>query len=72
MPEQILGKRFDLTKYLAGQPLRIMSKIRDSENYLWNFELWHERQTESWKETKPDIKVVTHPKKKLEFTGKET
>mmetsp|Transcript_24583 Transcript_24583/g.38749 ORF Transcript_24583/g.38749 Transcript_24583/m.38749 type:complete len:358 (-) Transcript_24583:191-1264(-) len=68
----ILGKRFDLTKYLAGQPLRIMSKIRDSENYLWNFELWHERQTESWKETKPDIKVVTHPKKKLEFTGKET
>jgi len=54
----ILGKRFDLTSYLAGQPLRIMAKVRGSTQYLWNFELWHERQTESWDRTKSD-KVVT-------------
>eukprot|EP00465_Bigelowiella_longifila_P009332 CAMPEP_0185260802 /NCGR_PEP_ID=MMETSP1359-20130426/9345_1 /TAXON_ID=552665 /ORGANISM="Bigelowiella longifila, Strain CCMP242" /LENGTH=183 /DNA_ID=CAMNT_0027847219 /DNA_START=208 /DNA_END=759 /DNA_ORIENTATION=+ len=54
----ILGKKFDLTAYLAGQPLRIMAKVRGSTQYLWNFEVWHERQTESWDRTKSD-KVVT-------------
>eukprot|EP00472_Partenskyella_glossopodia_P009823 CAMPEP_0197528650 /NCGR_PEP_ID=MMETSP1318-20131121/25909_1 /TAXON_ID=552666 /ORGANISM="Partenskyella glossopodia, Strain RCC365" /LENGTH=329 /DNA_ID=CAMNT_0043083839 /DNA_START=186 /DNA_END=1175 /DNA_ORIENTATION=- len=55
----IMGRKFDLTRYLAGQPLRIMSKVRGEENlYLWNFELWHERQTESWEETDGDIHKV--------------
>lgn len=55
----VLGSRFDLTKYLAGQPLRILAKSREANEYLWNFELWHERQTESWGKTNSDKVVLT-------------
>mmetsp|Transcript_11758 Transcript_11758/g.13536 ORF Transcript_11758/g.13536 Transcript_11758/m.13536 type:complete len:354 (-) Transcript_11758:846-1907(-) len=54
MTLSVLKKKFDLTKYLNGQPLRILSRIvePDDENpgkYLWNFELWHEKQTADMK-----------------------
>eukprot|EP00471_Norrisiella_sphaerica_P000336 CAMPEP_0184486460 /NCGR_PEP_ID=MMETSP0113_2-20130426/7954_1 /TAXON_ID=91329 /ORGANISM="Norrisiella sphaerica, Strain BC52" /LENGTH=361 /DNA_ID=CAMNT_0026868355 /DNA_START=59 /DNA_END=1144 /DNA_ORIENTATION=- len=58
----ILGKKFDLTQYLAGQPLRIMAKSRETGEYLWNFELWHERQTETWEKVKHVERVVTSPR----------
>mmetsp|Transcript_40128 Transcript_40128/g.78107 ORF Transcript_40128/g.78107 Transcript_40128/m.78107 type:complete len:373 (+) Transcript_40128:105-1223(+) len=54
----ILGSKYDITKYLAGQPLRILSKIKGTEEYLWNFELWHERQTEAWDESKNNKVVI--------------
>ncbi|CAK9091110.1 Uncharacterized protein SCF082_LOCUS42929 [Durusdinium trenchii] len=42
-----LGQRFDIQKYLKGQPLRILSRVSregdPSDMYLWNFELWHEK-----------------------------
>ena len=42
----VLGMRFDLSRYLDGQPLQIMGKIGSaphSTDYLFNVEMWHER-----------------------------
>jgi len=41
----LLGMRFGLSSYLAGQPLQIMGKLGSTphtSNYLFNIELWHE------------------------------
>lgn len=38
-----LAHRFDLTKYLAGQPLQLMMRDRQSTNYLYCLHMWHER-----------------------------
>eukprot|EP00511_Aplanochytrium_stocchinoi_P000355 CAMPEP_0204822642 /NCGR_PEP_ID=MMETSP1346-20131115/839_1 /ASSEMBLY_ACC=CAM_ASM_000771 /TAXON_ID=215587 /ORGANISM="Aplanochytrium stocchinoi, Strain GSBS06" /LENGTH=312 /DNA_ID=CAMNT_0051948979 /DNA_START=436 /DNA_END=1374 /DNA_ORIENTATION=- len=50
----VLKKRFELAKYLNGQPLRFLSRvIEPGDNnlgkYLWNFEVWHEKQTAAMK-----------------------
>ena len=42
-------RRFDLDKYLNGQPVRVLSRVMTDTAkggpYLWNFELWHDKQT---------------------------
>ena len=45
---KVLGSNYDIQPYLKGQPIRILSRILQSEDnltsqYLWNFELWHEK-----------------------------
>lgn len=35
-------RKFDLAGHLDGQPLQFMMKHRSSEQYLFNFEAWHE------------------------------
>ena len=46
---QLLGKKFDMTAYLQGQPVRVLARTLDpvgaSNCYAWNFEVWHEKQT---------------------------
>ena len=37
---------FDLVRHLNGQPIHFMAKTAAGE-YLWNFELWHERLLEA-------------------------
>lgn len=35
--------RFDLTRYLDGQPLQFMMRTRGSGASIYAFELWHEQ-----------------------------
>lgn len=35
--------RFDLTRYLDGQPLQFMMRTRDSGATIFAFEIWHEQ-----------------------------
>lgn len=32
-----------LAPYLDGQPIQLMAKLVDTDDYLWNFELWHQQ-----------------------------
>jgi len=34
---------FDVCSVIGRQPVRIMARLWDTEEYLWSFELWHER-----------------------------
>lgn len=34
---------FDVCSVIGRQPVRIMARLWDSEEYLWSFELWHQR-----------------------------
>ena len=34
--------RFDLTRYLDGQPLQFMMRMRSSGASIFAFEIWHE------------------------------
>jgi len=41
----VIGMRFGLARFLAGQPLQIMGKVGNvphSTDYIFNVELWHE------------------------------
>mmetsp|Transcript_36446 Transcript_36446/g.93112 ORF Transcript_36446/g.93112 Transcript_36446/m.93112 type:complete len:94 (-) Transcript_36446:19-300(-) len=43
----LLGKKFNLERYLLGQPVRVLARAGNSAEYAWNFEMWHEKQTRS-------------------------
>lgn len=52
----ILGQAFDVSKYLDGQPMRIMARHKTPtdtgyhhDNYIWNFEIWHRKLTDKMK-----------------------
>ena len=34
---------FDVCSVIGRQPVKIMARLWDTEEYLWSFELWHER-----------------------------
>lgn len=44
---KVLGMEFDLQEYIRRQPLRVLARLADHgdprQQYLWNFELWHEK-----------------------------
>lgn len=40
-------RNVSLISYLNGQPMTIMAKLRDTQQYLWNFEVWHEKLLET-------------------------
>ena len=47
-----LGKQWSCSRTLSGQPIRIMAKSlthSGPSSYLWNLELWHEKQLEEAK-----------------------
>lgn len=35
-------RQFSLSGHLDNQPLQLMAKDRESDEYLWSFEAWHE------------------------------
>jgi len=53
----VLGQQFSMSKYLQGQPIRVLSRLwQDGEPkdvYLWNFELWHESVVNHFKHILP-------------------
>lgn len=55
---KVLGRKFSVENYLNGQPLRLMTKLRASPDVLWDFEVWHERQTEPWNEAKNKVERI--------------
>lgn len=35
-------KQFSLSRHLDGQPIQLMAKTKNTGEYLWKFEMWHE------------------------------
>jgi len=59
-----LGFSADVCKILNGQPLRIMAKDSESGDYLWDFEMWHDKQrNKNVKETLEDDEMSSGEEK---------
>jgi hypothetical protein len=61
----LIGKH-DLTKYLAGQPVRLMSRVIPKEGttdtaggnpHAWNIEVWNEKQVASLRKNEAGNKI---------------
>jgi hypothetical protein len=39
----IPSMKFDLAKYLNGQPIQILSKTASTNEYMWNFAIFHKK-----------------------------
>lgn len=46
---KVMGMEFDLQDYIRRQPLRVLARTAQQgdprDQYLWNFEIWHQKVT---------------------------